>query len=84
MSVSWGRGLSAAMIAERRPLPHSVYRASTLGAMRALGLEFVPDDQDEYHGLVVFGNEPGEHEWARVDAAFGEVVANPYASRRGR
>jgi hypothetical protein len=76
LSVAYGVGMTVDAILAAAQLPHAVYRASTAGAIRALGYEAEPTN--EGHTFVTFATEPLIEDWRGVLGAFGDPLPNPY------
>lgn len=65
-------------IAFTADLPHPVMRQTTVGDLRKLGYDVVPDPGDDvHHCLVVFSSPPTHSDWERLTGAFGPDEPNP-------
>jgi hypothetical protein len=59
-------------------LPHALLRCTTVGKLRQLGYDVVPDRGDEmHHCLVTFPSPPSNIDWEQLNGAFDPEVANP-------
>lgn len=75
-----GANLREVAMKARRPNPKMC--VSTVGRIRALGLEVRPDGKENGHSNIVFGSAPTDEELEMVRGVFGEPVTNPGRRRR--
>jgi hypothetical protein len=83
-SIGCAADLGAEEIALRARQPHRRMRASTVGALRAVGVDVVRDPVESFedHALILFDQNPSLEDLAVVERAFGLPVLNP--GRRSR
>jgi hypothetical protein len=83
-SQKWGVSVlclpnrTALQLVDMRRLKHPSFRVSTVGAIRALGLDVWLDDGDPPHALILYGQQPTGEDWATLRSVFGENQSNPF------
>jgi hypothetical protein len=87
LSVSTFVGLSAREIALRvgtDALPHSKFRASTVGVLRDYGFEVVPTPIfGAGHATLRLPTPPADADFDKLDAAFSTAECNPVRRPKG-
>jgi len=79
LSVLCQANLTALQLVNMKPLRHRIFRVSTVGAVKGIGLDVLPDDEDAPHAWVLYLEEPSPQDWDNLRAVFGGFEANPHA-----
>ncbi len=67
-------------IAIQSSLRHDKYKKSTVGQIRAVGYEVVPDDPPAAHALVkALPSPPSREDWRKLSEVFSKEKDNPNA-----
>jgi hypothetical protein len=58
-------------------LPHPRLRTTTVGAIRAVGFDVVPDEPPPGHALITLPRLPADEDYAAIADVFGPPEPNP-------
>jgi hypothetical protein len=59
------------------PLLYPKMRATTVGMLRGVGYDVVPDEPPPAHALIMLPRVPADDDYVTVSAIFGEPTSNP-------
>jgi len=74
-------GRTTEEVAQAVRLPNQHIRVSTVGRLNAAGYD-VQDCTSDGHCRILLPDPPSEEDWARLEAAFDQPIANLTARRR--